>query len=450
MKKLLLSLIIFFSFCIVVSADTLTITYDANDGSGRTKVVEFEKGDSYEIAGNDIFEQINNNPDDPMDDRIISRWTLNPDNSDFGYSLFITINRIDAHNNIDSDWTFLNNQTEVTLYAKWDERDDISDLLTVDSLTGDGVVQNENGEYSVLEYGDFTYFVSFKEIYKVVYDSGHAETVIRQMGQLSYYRLPEYFIDNIPFYIKKEFEKPLPFLITVTASSRTYRYIGSYYIKDNILYIDIIKHGDDASRVLYSVNNVNIRFIYGIKWEKVEVNNEFIYSATITYINGVTTDSVEVYQQGRIITRYIDIDTGEKLSDDGTSEGIVHNQFIPEAKEFENYELVESPEDKNYYYEPETQTLYFKYRKKKVEEPTPEEPTPEEPSADEPSVDEPPVEEPKKEEEPTKEINKIIEEKKEVQENPNTGTHLPIVVLLISIILLLLLKLIKRKISNYN
>ena len=40
---------------VVKAQERLTITYDANDGTGRTRVITYSKGNSYTIAGNDIF-----------------------------------------------------------------------------------------------------------------------------------------------------------------------------------------------------------------------------------------------------------------------------------------------------------------------------------------------------------------------------------------------------------
>ena len=398
MKKIVLSFILFFSSILFVSADTLTITYDANDGSGRTKVVEVEKGDSYVLAGNDIFDHFNDDKDDPMDDEVITRWTMNPDNSDLVGSVFYTIERYHNTGEINSRWEFFNNEDEVTLYAEWDKREDLSDRLTVTSITGEGVVQDENGEYSILDYKDFTYKVSFAEVYG------------NQIGQLSYFRLPKYFTDALPFYIKEVAEEPLPLEITITSGALVFYYYGSYYIKNDILYIDLIKNDSEESTRLYACNNLRMNFKYDLKWKKKYVNDRWIYSVTVSFMDDSPRDPIEVDQKGKITVQYIDIDTGESLLSDETSAEVIGVQYIPKLMDIDNYELVETPENKDYYYDVETQVLYFKYKKKTDEKNT-----------------------------------SLTNDKKDIQKNPNTGNKIPVVIMLVSFIVVMFSYFLKLK-----
>ena len=62
-------------------------------------------------------------------------------------------------------------------------------------------------------------------------------------------------------------------------------------------------------------------------------------------------DPIEVDQKGKITVQYIDIDTGESLLSDETSAEVIGVQYIPKLMDIDNYELVETPENKDYYYD---------------------------------------------------------------------------------------------------
>ncbi len=351
MKRYVLIIILFMMFIpfTVNAEETLTITYDANDGSGRTKVVELEKGDVYTILGTDVFEKINDDKDNPMDDEIVSRWTVNQDNSDFGYFAFSSWSRTASNGNIVSTWEFLNSQTELTLYAQWDKRVDISDLIISNSLTGEGVVQDENGDYSILDKKDFQISFSFKE------------NESKEINNFSYYRLPKYFTDALPFYIKEELEDPSPLPIKIKVGNTTYTYTGVYYIKDDILYIDLIYKDDDASKSLYKADNLKINFMYGLTWVQKTVNNRVLYSATVTFNWNNSRDPIEIYQKGKIITEFIDIDSNVELLDKETNIGILGDLHTFEPVEIEGYELISYPE--NVEFEEEEQHMKYYYKK---------------------------------------------------------------------------------------
>ena len=350
MKRYVLIIILFMMFIpfTVNAKETLTITYDANDGSGRTKVVELEKGDVYTVLGTDVFEKINDDKDNPMDDEIVTRWTLNQDNSDFGYCAFCSWSRTTSNGGTNSTWEFLNSQTELTLYAQWDKRVDISDLIISNSLTGEGVVQDENGNYSILDKKDFQISFSFKE------------NSSKQINNFSYYRLPKYFTDALPFYIKEKLEDPTPLPIKCQDGYTTYTYTGVYYIKDDILYIDLIDKGDAASKCLYSAGNLKFNIMYDLKWVQKTVNNRVLYSATVTF-NLDSRDSIEIYQKGKIITEFIDIDSNVELLDNETNIGILGDLHTFEPVEIEGYELISYPE--NVEFEEEEQHMKYYYKK---------------------------------------------------------------------------------------
>ncbi len=354
---ILLSLLVF--PIMVFAEDYVTITYDANDGSGRTKVVQLEKGDSYTLAGNDLFEQFDKDPNNPMNDKVINRWGKEP-TSTSGFSVYSTIEPTyyGSHN---SSYDFFNDASEITLYAIWEGREDISDLLTLDNMSGEAV-QYSNGEYIISDFKDFRYDVGFEETVNTVSENGYTIYVANGIEQLSYYRLPKHFTDALPFYIKEELEEHFPLPIIITAGSQRYNYVGSYYIKDDILYIDLIDHGDIESKKLYAASNVRISFLFQLTWNKKFINNRWIYSVTITF-NSDSHDPIEVYQKGKIFIKYIDEDTNEELiPEESYSDvlGVVHNVDL---KEIDGYKLIDKPEKLIYEFDEEDQTIYFKYVK---------------------------------------------------------------------------------------
>ena len=79
-----------------------------------------------------------------------------------------------------------------------------------------------------------------------------------------------------------------------------------------------------------------------------------------------TSYTINIAVKGKIIVKYIDIDTEKEIYDTLESEDYVFmNKFVPEAKNIDTYDLVESPEEEEYDYEDQEKTLYFKYRKRK-------------------------------------------------------------------------------------
>lgn len=95
---------------------------------------------------------------------------------------------------------------------------------------------------------------------------------------------------------------------------------------------------------------------------------------------------------------------------DETSAEVIGVQYIPKLMEIDNYELVESPENKDYYYDVETQVLYFKYKKKTDEKNT-----------------------------------SLTNDEIEIKKNPNTGNKIPVVIMLISFIVVMFSYFLKLK-----
>ena len=151
MKKYLLLIILLLP--ISVLAEIYTITYDANDGSGRTKVVEYSDVQNIVLEGTHAFEKLDDNANDPMDDSSIDRWNLNTDNSDWGYApwgYYETSSMFSSSNNI-------------TLYAKWVGRVELNRTLNYLYLNGENITSDINNGLNIKKYDDYKVQMSFNE-----------------------------------------------------------------------------------------------------------------------------------------------------------------------------------------------------------------------------------------------------------------------------------------------
>ena len=337
----------------VLATDTLTITYDANDGSGRTKTVVMDKGPEYTLLGSDIFEYLDDDPDDPQDDRLISRWTVNSDNSDWGYCAFCTYKPNGSSTSVDN-YNFFNDASEIYLYAQWEKREDLKPHnLVSETASGEGVTTDDNGNYDIAPQKSFRIVFSFKE------------TSDYQIGQLTYYDMPEYFMRVLPEDMIKELEEPAPLTVKISEGYTTYTYIGSYFIKNNKLYIDMPADSSIESSKLYAVANVKINIIYEITWTYRQVNNRWMYVATVR--KGLSQDSpvVDIYPKGKIIIKCVDIETGEELILD-IKQDVLGTKFEPEEIAIDGYHVVSMP-DEEYEFDEENQTIVIKYEKNNPE-----------------------------------------------------------------------------------
>ena len=70
--------------------------------------------------------------------------------------------------------------------------------------------------------------------------------------------------------------------------------------------------------------------------------------------------------KGDITERYLDKETGEPIIPNVKTTDKVGREFTPDEKEFEGYVLVTKPEDKDYKYEENPQTLTYEYEKIKL------------------------------------------------------------------------------------
>ena len=182
-KKIYFLFLLFLIFPVIVFAeDYVTVIYNANDGSGRTKTVQLPKGDSYILEGNSIFDQIDDDPNDSMDDKLISNWRTKSD----GSGLYVSINY--SYKNKPNDpsavYTLFNESDTVNLYAQWVGREDASNCIENLFASGEAV-SVENGNVTIERGKDVTFNMVFKES---PYD---------QFSYLNYIELPDYIVDYI-------------------------------------------------------------------------------------------------------------------------------------------------------------------------------------------------------------------------------------------------------------
>lgn len=358
MKKLLLLFCIIFLFGIKnVNAETLTITFDANDGSGRTKVVEYEKGPSYKMLGADSFKYLDDNLDNPMDDKVISGWSKNPDGA-ITYGAYNNITKPNYELSGTTPYDVLNNANEITLYGVWTKRQDVSYMIDSFTVMGEGVTQKENGDYNI----PLDSSVEFKFVLK---ESAPSGGLSHQLSELSYFDLPDSLLEYFPDYALKAFSIPKSIPIRITYSGNEYpTEHAKKYIKNHKLFIDIIPDGSYGASLVESSTNITLKFSFYGRVKKIENNGHIIRGVMISY--EIPDDTVEkdyIFPQGKIVSKYIDIETGKELIKDEISEDIIWTKYVLNEKNIDDYKLIEYPEEDVYYLEDKQQTIYYKYRK---------------------------------------------------------------------------------------
>ncbi len=281
MKKLLFAFIFFFSFTFFVSADALTITYDSNDGTGRTKVVEYEEGDSYTMADSFFFKHPDDTLDDPMDDRVISRWSYNSDGTGSSFSPATVYSSSDRY---PETYERLNNADEMTLYAIWTERKDVGYMITDFEVTGDGVTLKDNGDYDVPLDSDVDYYIRLQE-------RAPQGGLPYQFSELSYFELPESFLSYFPDYALESFSEPKEIPFTISYRGVDYKaHNAKKYIVGNKLFIDIIRDGTYEGGLMFSSTNLSIKLhFYGRVKEKI-VNGRPLRGVQLSYDGNFTDD----------------------------------------------------------------------------------------------------------------------------------------------------------------
>ncbi len=331
----------------VFAEDTITVIYNANDGSGRTKTFEMPKGDEYTFEDGHIFEHIDPNPNDSMDDLNIAYWTTEAD----GGSIFIGTYRNNPYDPYHYEkYNYINNSTSLTLYAQWEGRKNIASGITSITPTGDAIVTNDDGSYTIKHDASFELVLKLQETSSI------------QFNRLSYLELPDYFIDYLEEEpdIKAYYEKARPFIISITYKNEVYRATCYSYIEGNKLFINMLEGGTKPNQMIENTTNLSLTFRYWVKAETRKVNNRWLLVKTVMY-NNHEEAAEEIFPKGKIVVHYIDVDTKEELDSISTT-NVLGVSYTPDGKIFNGYKLIESPNN-NYEYEDYEQVIYYKYKK---------------------------------------------------------------------------------------
>ena len=346
-KKIYFLFLLFLIFPVIVFAeDYVTVIYNANDGSGRTKTVQLPKGDSYILEGNSIFDQIDDDPNDSMDDKLISNWRTKSD----GSGLYVSINY--SYKNKPNDpsavYTLFNESDTVNLYAQWVGREDASNCIENLFASGEAV-SVENGNVTIERGKDVTFNMVFKES---PYD---------QFSYLNYIELPDYIVDYIeedPDY-KAYLLKEHSLIVNISYAGSVYQETSYFHIDDGKIFIDIPPENSKTN----SATNLTLRFTLWVKFEKRQINNREL-TVKVFVFNEHEDTTEEIYPKGNIVTRYVDADTDEEF-DSVSSTDVLGASYLPEKLSYEGYELVEEPTETHFEYEEYDQVIVYKYRKVK-------------------------------------------------------------------------------------
>ena len=350
MKKIKILIILFLMIIptMTFAEEEYTITYDANDGTDRKEVVTANDITNVEMPGVLYFDGMGDEFD-PLDDKIISSWNTQPNQSLNSASA----TRMKPFKTFDLS-SYVDDSNNVTIYAEWIGR--VEKTPRQERVTGDNV-RVENLQYVIEPYTNFTIeFTRFERTFR---------------EQLLYYKLPDFLKSVLPDFLEDTLANKYSFDVRVNSAGDYYTYHGGkFYIRDNILVIDLINDNTLEYTTMNNIISVFIDIKLNFEYRRVENNNHFLYSATVTgqANNNSPITYPEVFQTGKIIAKYIDIDTEEELTDDIITKDTIGNTYQIDQKEFEEYELVESP-DNDPTYEEQEQIVYLKYKKKKTEEP---------------------------------------------------------------------------------
>ena len=321
--------------------ENYTITFDANDGSGRTKVVEVDNIKKVKMPGVSIFKNLDDDPEDPLDDKIINSWNINVGENIYSYSKtrFLFNYTYDLEK-------YYKDSNNITIYAEWQGRTEVEPWY--ESVKGDSVKYENN--YIIEPNTNFTI-----ELNRFPRKTGY---------QLLYYKLPDYFTSVLSDSLKKELEKPTVLTEKVDVAGEYYTYYGKVYIKNNYLIVDFINDESEAYAQMNTIMEVYFNVKYSFKFKQVTYNDRLLAVATVSgeLNNQPTWQSNDIYPTGKIKTHYIDIDTNEEIKDSIEEEEIIGTKYSKKFVEIKDYTFVENTND-DIEFEEEQQTVYYKYRK---------------------------------------------------------------------------------------
>ncbi|MBR4693669.1 MAG: MucBP domain-containing protein [Bacilli bacterium] len=346
-KKFCFALILLVFPIMVFAEEYITITYDANDGSGRTKTFQIQKGDSYTIEPCSIFEYIDPNPNDFMDDMVITEWNTKADNSGTHLRVGYTYSETDRSPYYVSIYNIINDWDNITLYGSWEGRADIASGIKQVRLTGLGAVPTDDGSYTLSHEASFDMEINIEE------------TSMFQFSYLNYFEIPDYFdeyLDGEPE-IKAFLEEKCPFVIKINYNGGVIDETGYFYLNDNKFFID------NPPENLYSNSSTNmtINYNFGVTVTYENINNRRLLVKTVV-INNKADKTLVIYPKGNIFVKYVDADTGE-VFDSVTTRDVIGLPYTPIINEYDGYELVTEVTDNNYEYEEHDQEIVFKFRK---------------------------------------------------------------------------------------
>ena len=187
-------------------------------------------------------------------------------------------------------------------------------------------------------------------------------------------------------------DEPLEYNISFIAKAKTFIGNGIIEIIDQLPY-EIDTEKSDIDDGIYNQKDKTITWI--INWNDIntydgESNKEINKTIKIVYTEIKGTDRVLINKvtgkltldekeitpveslsltsvkiPGKIITKYIDIDTNEEIADDIISTDLVGNIYSSEQKDILGYNLIEKPSSEIINYSEEDTILIYKYQKKK-------------------------------------------------------------------------------------
>ena len=343
---LLIGTVLLFLPILVLGKEELTITYDSNDGTNRTKVKTIEKGDSYRLEGQELFGFSKGKT--PLQDRVIDSWYTNPNGTGYYYPI---------DEDFDSSlysYSYLNDSSNITLYAIWDDRKDVTRGLSEISLTGDGAITDDEGNHKIDTDKSYNIKFSFQETSRF------------QFGQLSYYKLPSYFLDvlNNDEEARENFSKKRTITLRISYSGQTYNAKGTYYIEGDYLILNLLRDGTYENHLMFSATNLSIRIWYYCNVSKEYYNNRLLTVKEYEFnTSDSTMNNVRIYPKGKILARFVSDDGSKQLADDILTKEILGTKYTKSNLKIDGYELVEVSNNGDYVYEEGTQTVFYKYKK---------------------------------------------------------------------------------------
>lgn len=330
----------------VLGKEEITVVYHSNDGTNRTKTKTIEKGDSYRLEGQDLFGFSKGKTS--LEDRVIDSWYTNPDGTGYYYPI---------DENITSSlysYSYLDDSSNITLYAIWNDRKDITSGLSEISLTGDGAITDDEGNHKIDTDKSYNIKFSFQETSRF------------QFRQLSYYKLPSYFLDvlNNDEEARENFSKKRTITLRISYRGQTYNAKGTYYIEGDYLCLNLLRDGTYENALMFSSTNLSIRIWYYCTVSQEYYNNRLLKVKQYEFnTNDSNMNNVKIYPKGKILARFVTEDSSKQLADDVLTKEILGTKYTKSNLKIDGYELVEISNNGDYVYEEGTQTVYYKYKR---------------------------------------------------------------------------------------